>query len=135
MHPYKEYNPSPAAEMAWQSFKEYYSEHHILMDGDDEHAEELQKRLIALLRTDFQWFNGQAAQWVQIVDEEGHEVLKGSADKLLFIMKARAKMFSRTDRVVGCLCITGPAGGGKGTVLYECRMFGGDGRRHLCHNM
>ena len=44
-------------------------------------------------------------------------------------------MFSRSDRFVGCLCITGPAGGGKGIVLYECRMYGGDGRRHLCHNM
>jgi len=121
--------------MAWQAFKEYYSEHHVLMDGDDEHAVALKQRLIVVLQSDFKWFAGQATQWVQIGDDDEDAVLKGSGDKLCFVMKARAKMFSRTDRFVGCLCITGPPGGGKGTVLYECRMFGGDGRRHLCHSM
>eukprot|EP00969_Alexandrium_andersonii_P199679 8819754-Alexandrium_andersonii.AAC.1 len=32
-------------------------------------------------------------------------------------------------------CITGPPGGGKGTVLYTARMFGGEGRHRLCHSL
>lgn len=105
------------------------------MDGDNEHAEEFQNIICALLRSYSHWFNGQARQWAHVEDEEGHEVVKCSAGKLLSIMKARANMFSRTDRFVGCPCITGPPGGDQGIVLYACRMFGGDGRLHLCHNM
>ena len=61
--------------------------------------------------------------------------IKGSADKMLFIRKMDAKIFSRTDKFVGFVCITGPPGGGKGTVIYTLRRFGGDGRANLCHNM
>ena len=99
--PYKEYAPCPEAAAAWQAFKGYYSEHHVLMDGDDEHAEELKKKLIVVLQSDFKWFPGQGKQWVQIGNDDGDAVLKGSGDKLCFIMKARVKMFSRTDRFVG----------------------------------
>ena len=66
MRPYKEYTPSPEAAAAWQAFKGYYSEHHVLMDGDDEHAEELKKRLIAVVRSGFKWFSGQSNQWVRL---------------------------------------------------------------------
>ena len=73
----------------------------------------------------------QAKQWVSIRDDE----VTGSPDKLCFLMKARAKVFSRTDKFVGCFCITGPPGGGKGTVLFEFIKFGGEGRSRLCCNM
>ena len=51
------------------------------------------------------------------------------------LRKMDAKIFSRTDKFVGFVCITGPPGGGKGTVIYTLRRFGGDGRANLCHNM
>ena len=60
------------------------------------------------------------------LEEDG--AIKGSADKMLFIRKMDAKIFSRTDKFVGFVCITGPPGGGKGTVIYTLRRFGGDGR-------
>ena len=65
----------------------------------------------------------------------GGGAIKGSADKTLFICKMDAKIFSRTDKFVGFVCITGPPGGGKGTVICTLRRFGGDGRANLCHNM
>ena len=51
--PYKEYTPKPEADAAWQNFKDYYWEHHSLMNGDDEHVEDLSDRFILALRSDF----------------------------------------------------------------------------------
>ena len=72
-----------------------------------------------------------AASWSGFVARRSN----GFADKMLFIRKMDAKIFSRTDKFVGFVCITGPPGGGKGTVIYTLRRFGGDGRANLCHNM
>ena len=58
--------------------------------------------------------------------DAGRYVVEGSPDQLCFLMKYRAKAFSRNADLVGMLAISGPAGGGKGTVLYEARNFGGD---------
>jgi hypothetical protein len=77
------------------------------------------------------WFRGQARQWVSFVQEDGYEEMRGSADKMLMTLKWLAKMFSRTDQFVGLFCITGPPGGGKGTVLATAMAFGGK----MCHNI
>ena len=54
-------------------------------------------------------------EWVTL-EEDG--AIKGSAHKMLFICEMDAKVFCRTDKFVGFVCITGPPGGGKGTVIY-----------------
>jgi hypothetical protein len=77
------------------------------------------------------WFRGQARQWVSFVQEDGFEEMRGSADKMLMTLKWLAKMFSRTDQFVGLFCITGPPGGGKGTVLATAMALEGK----LCHNV
>ena len=70
-------------------------------------------------------------QWMRVTAGE----VEGSPDKMLMMLKWLAKMFSRTDKFVGLLCILGPPGGGKGTILYAARKFGGEGRGRLAHNM
>ena len=136
--PYKPFEVSEATERIVDNFMELYFNWHLvgsgLLDGEEEDGGEEVKRALAKVLTcpDLEWFRGQAEQWVTL-EEDG--AIKGSADKMLFIRKMDAKIFSRTDKFVGFVCITGPPGGGKGTVIYTLRRFGGDGRANLCHNM
>ncbi len=75
----------------------------------------------------FPWFSASSKQWLRVSQQVGGRyVVEGSPDQLCFLMKYRVKMFSRLADLVGMLAISGPAGGGKGTVLYEARLFGGD---------
>ena len=71
-----------------------------LLDGEEEDGGEEVKRALAKVLTcpDLEWFRGQAEQWVTL-EEDG--AIKGSADKMLFIRKMDAKIFSRTDKFVG----------------------------------
>ena len=136
--PYKPFEVSEATERIVDNFMELYFNWHLvgsgLLDGEEEDGgEEVKRALVKVLTCpDLEWFRGQAEQWVTL-EEDG--AIKGSADKMLFIRKMDAKIFSRTDKFVGFVCITGPPGGGKGTVIYTLRRFGGDGRANLCHNM
>ena len=136
--PYKPFEVSEATERIVDNFMELYFNWHLvgsgLLDGEEEDGGEEVKRALAKVLTcpDLEWFCGQAEQWVTL-EEDG--AIKGSADKMLFIRKMDAKIFSRTDKFLGFVCITGPPGGGKGTVIYTLRRFGGDGRANLCHNM
>ena len=119
--PYKPFEVSEATERIVDNFMELYFNWHLvgsgLLDGEEEDGGEEVKRALAKVLTcpDLEWFRGQAEQWVTL-EEDG--AIKGSADKMLFIRKMDAKIFSRTDKFVGFVCITGPPGGGKGTVIY-----------------
>ena len=69
-------------------------------DVDDQTAPAaLRERLAGLLRLpDLKLFAGQARQWVAF-DADGS--MRGSADKMLMMLKMIAKIFSRTDKFVG----------------------------------
>ena len=121
--PYKPFEVSEATERIVDNFMELYFNWHLvgsgLLDGEEEDGGEEVKR--AWRRSScarLEWFRGQAEQWVTL-EEDG--AINGSADKMLFIRKMDAKIFSRTDKFVGFVCITGPPGGGKGTVIYTLR--------------
>ena len=132
--PFQEFTPSEKAAKMLDDFLAKYKEWHIsgtgLIDNDEDDAAECRKLLLDVLRCgEFPWLTGQAKQWIAY-DQFGVEI-RGSPDKMLMILKWMPKMFSRTDKFVGMLCVTGPEGGGKGTILYTAMCFGGD----LCHNM
>ena len=123
--PYKPFEVSEATERIVDNFMELYFNWHLVGSGEEEDGGEEVKRAVAKVLTcpDLEWFRG---QWVTL-EEDG--AIKGSADKMLFIRKMDAKIFSRTDKFVGFVCITGPPGAGLAAMdepIFDDRVRGAE---------
>eukprot|EP00973_Karenia_brevis_P091793 12409137-Karenia_brevis.AAC.1 len=135
--PYKPFMVSKEVKEKVEWFMDVLWEHTVngsgLIDGCETPNESVLRELLPGLldENEITWFQNTAKQFVKMIDDQ----MIGSPDLLIMVMKIWAKVFSRTDKFVGLWVFTGPAGGGKSSIISAMCQFGGEGITNVCKSL